>query len=158
MPGWLSMPTAILGWALLVLSVIDYRHFVLPDKLTLPLILFGLLVATMTSPADLTEHLIGALLGYLVFWGIGHFYYKLYRRDGLGLGDAKLLAAAGAWVSVGGLPTVVLLASLGGLTWVTIVTACLGKSRLRAPVPFGPSLAVGTWLVWIYGPLDWTPY
>ncbi|HVX58009.1 MAG TPA: A24 family peptidase, partial [Candidatus Saccharimonadales bacterium] len=74
--------------------------------------------------------------------------------EGIGLGDAKLLAAAGAWVGWEGLPSVVLLAALGGLLFV------LGRSLRRRTmsatdrIAFGTCLCGGLWLVWLYGPLS----
>lgn len=71
----------------------------------------------------------------------------------MGQGDAKLVAALGAWVGWQGLPTVMLYAAIGGLI-VAAVLAARGESvsRERA-LPFGPYLCAGGWLVWLYGPL-----
>ena len=70
-------------------------------------------------------------------------------REGLGRGDAKLLAAAGAWVGVRALPQVVLAAALAGL----VAAACLRLAGVRlgaqSALPFGPFLALATWLVWL---------
>jgi leader peptidase (prepilin peptidase)/N-methyltransferase len=78
----------------------------------------------------------------------------LRRRDGLGLGDAKLLAAGGAWLSWHALPSTLLIAA--GFALVLALCASLaGKLRLSTAtcVPFGPFLAGAIWLSWLYGPL-----
>ena len=74
-------------------------------------------------------------------------------REGLGLGDAKLFAAAGAWVSWEGLPSVLLLAAAGALAW-HLGAARWGGRRLEGrELPFGPYLAAALWLVWLHGPV-----
>jgi leader peptidase (prepilin peptidase)/N-methyltransferase len=141
---------ALLAAWLGLASVIDAKRLILPDLLTLPLIPAGLFLVGLQPPA-LTDRLLGAVIGFTVFAAISVLYRRLRRRDGLGLGDAKLLAAAGAWVGWQGLPSVVLIASLGGLAWA-LVTRADGDRQ----VPFGPFLALGFWLVWWLGPLEVT--
>jgi leader peptidase (prepilin peptidase)/N-methyltransferase len=145
--------SCVLGWMLLALAVLDLRYFLLPDFLTLPLILAGLLVHAGLDGQSLTEYGLGAAAGY-VFVRLLRFAYRKWRgREGMGLGDAKLLAAAGAWVSWGGLPSVLVLASLSALG-VLLVQSWLGKRLDPAqPVPFGAFLCAGLWIVWLYGPL-----
>jgi len=111
-PGWLFWASCGLGWTLLALALIDWRSLVLPDALTLPLLAAGLAVAWLIEPAKLAPHLLGAASGFALFAAIGWLYARLRGRDGLGPGDAKLLAAAGGWVSWSGLPSVALLAAL----------------------------------------------
>lgn len=145
-------PSCVLGWALLALAVTDYREFVLPDEITLPLIPLGLLAAWWIDDAALPHHLIGAAAGFLVFWGIARLYRRLRGREGLGLGDAKLLAAGGAWVSWQGLPGVVLWASLSGLAYALIRSALGEGMSATDRIAFGTHLCLGIWLVWLYGP------
>lgn len=151
-PPAVLWPTCVLGWALLALAVTDFREFLLPDGITLPLIPAGLLAAWWIDGAALPDHLIGAAAGFLVFWGIARLYRWLRGREGLGLGDAKLLAAGGAWVSWQGLAGIVLWASLSGLAYA-LIRAALGK-RISATdrIAFGTHLCLGIWLVWLYGP------
>ncbi|MDJ0951174.1 MAG: A24 family peptidase [Alphaproteobacteria bacterium] len=150
--GWLLWASCALGWTLLALAVIDQRHMFLPNALTLPLIPAGLMAAYFVDPALLLDHAVGAVAGFAVFALIGWIYESLRGRKGLGLGDAKLLAAAGAWVSWQGLPTVVLWGSLI-LLLVALVRGLLTRSLSPADkLPFGPSLCFGIWLVWLYGP------
>jgi leader peptidase (prepilin peptidase)/N-methyltransferase len=153
LPGWLAWAGAGLGWTLLALGVIDARHLQLPDALTLPLIPAGLAVAWAVDPASLPQHALGALAGFLVLAAVAFVYRRLRRREGIGLGDAKLLAAAGAWVSWQGLPGIVLLAAAGGLAGALTKGYLAGRLKLRQELPFGPYLAAGLWLVWLYGPI-----
>jgi leader peptidase (prepilin peptidase)/N-methyltransferase len=141
----------VLGWMLLALAWIDGEHMLLPDALTLPLILLGLAATWILYPERMPAHALGAAVGYLAFLGIALAYRGVRRREGLGQGDAKLLAAAGAWVGWAALPALVLLAALAGLG--AALLAALGGRRLHAgaALPFGPFLAAALWLMWLYG-------
>ena len=101
--GWLVWASCVLGWTLLALAAIDRRDLVLPDEFTLPLIPAGIAVAYFIAPGLPAQHLIGAVAGFAVFVLVRWAYRRLRGREGLGLGDAKLLAAAGAWVGWVGL-------------------------------------------------------
>ena len=147
---WL-WPTAGLGWALLALAVIDARHLVLPDALTLPLIPAGLLVVAIAVPDRLAAHLIGAAAGLAVPAAVRVLYRRVRGREGLGLGDVKLLAAAGAWVGWQGLPWLLLIAAASALATVLIAAVVRRRLDAAAPIPFGPFLCLAFWLVWLYG-------
>ena len=151
--GYDAWVAAALGWWLLALGWIDWRRFILPDALTLPLIVLGLAAAWGLAPDELWDRLAGAVCGYLLLWAVAWVYRRLRGRDGLGLGDAKLLAAAGAWVGAGGLPSV-----LAGAAFAALAAAggmMLAGRRLdrHTALPFGPFLAAATWLVWLFGPI-----
>lgn len=151
--GWLLWASCVLGWTLVTLAAIDFRHLVLPDAMTLPLIPLGLVVAWGIEPASLPGHAAGAAAGFLAFYGIMVAYRRLRGREGLGLGDAKLLAGAGAWVSWPALPGIVLLAALAALVTTLGRALALRRVDTAAHIPFGPFLCLGTWIVWLYGPL-----
>jgi leader peptidase (prepilin peptidase)/N-methyltransferase len=143
-----------LGWALLALGWIDARHMVLPDMLTLPLILAGLGFALIVEPGSIADHAAGAAIGWLIFWAVARLYRAVRGRDGLGEGDAKLLAAAGAWVTWTGLGPVMLLAAGTGLLAALGQRLRGGRPTAATVIPFGPPLAFATWLVWLYAPLS----
>lgn len=152
-PGWPGWATCVLGWTLLALAAIDWRHLILPDRLNLPLIPAGLAVAWWLEPGRLPGHAIGALAGFVFVLLVAAVYRRLRGREGIGLGDAKLLAAAGAWVSWQGLPSVVLWAAAAGLLGALLQARRVGRLEPEREHPFGPYLAGGLWLVWLYGPL-----
>jgi leader peptidase (prepilin peptidase)/N-methyltransferase len=133
---------AILGWALLLLVVLDIRHLWLPDAITLPLLALGLLA----GPAPWQDRVLSAAIaggGLLMVHGV---YRAIRGRDGLGLGDVKLGAALGAWLSPVLLPPLLLLAA--GLGLLLVVVATVGRGRAPRAVPFGACLAVAGWLLW----------
>lgn len=145
--------TVLLGAALASLSVIDLRHMRLPDALTLPLLGLGLGYAWLTGPELLLWHGFGAVAGYAGLLGVAEVYRRWRGRDGLGRGDAKLLAAGGAWVGAGGLASIVLLAALTALLGVAAMAAAGTALDRHSRIPFGPFLALGIWVVWLWGPL-----
>ena len=142
-PAWLWADCA-LGWTLLALGWIDWTHLRLPDGLTLPLVPAGLAATVLLDPADATDRAWAAVAGYVSLRLLAYLYRRLRGREGLGGGDAKLLAASGAWVGLGGLGPVLLIAAVAGLG-----AALLRGGGLRAStvVPLGTCLALGTWVV-----------
>ncbi len=150
---WVLWASCCLGWCLLSLACTDWRDGVLPDALTLPLLPAGLVVAYLEEPQSLLPHVIGAAAGFAVFALIGFLYRRVRGREGLGFGDVKLLAAAGAWVSWDGLPSVVLIAASAGLAVALLGALRGGRIALDQRLAFGPFLCLGLWLVWLYGPL-----
>ena len=143
--GW-----ALLGWILLTLAVLDWRHFWLPDALTLPLAFLGFTLGLWVTDAALMDRAIGAAVGYLALLAVSQGYRLARGREGLGLGDAKLLGALGAWFGWQALPFILLLAAGMGLLTVA-GSGLLGKTVERTTrVPLGTFLAVavlpGWWL------------
>ncbi|MBO1325122.1 prepilin peptidase [Acetobacter sp. TBRC 12305] len=137
----------VLGWWLLVLAMIDFRTYRLPDVLTLPLVALGLALAAGGGWRAVMVRGVGAGLGYAAFAGMAALYRRVRGQDGLGLGDAKLLAAAGAWLGPAVLPRLVCAAAvltLGG-AWL----ATRGGLARGQRVPFGPGLAVAIWGAWL---------
>ena len=116
--------------------------------LTLPLLLAGLVVTWIGDPGDLTDHSLAAAAAYLAFQGIALAYRRLRGFDGLGGGDAKLMAAAGAWCGLSALPLVMLVSALIGLL-AALGLALAGRTVTSTTrIPFGPCIALAFWLVW----------
>ena len=141
---------SILGWLLMVLALINTRHFTVPDELVLPLITVGFAAAAITGTGAMVDSLAGAGIGF--GWGLAMAAVdaKFDRRAGLGSGEARLLAAAGAWVGWQGLPDVAVVALLAALA-VAVVHARARSADRRLPV--GACVCLATWLAWLYGPL-----
>ena len=134
---------SLLVLALLYLAYIDWRTLRLPNAITLPLIFLGITFNLISDLrlTTLSSALIGALLGYASLWALNAGYRLLKNRNGIGMGDAKLLAALGAWLGWGALPSVLLIASatgiVGGLVWLQ-----LRGHQLQQAFPFGPFLVI----------------
>jgi leader peptidase (prepilin peptidase)/N-methyltransferase len=151
--GWLLGATCGFGWTLLALAMIDITQFRLPNILTLPLAAIGLLVTYGVDPDLLLNHMFGAAIGFVVFAAIRESYLLLRGYEGLGLGDAKLMAAFGAWLGWQALPSVVLIGSLSGIAVTLLQMVCGEKAAADRRLPFGAYLSLGGWLVWLYGPI-----
>ncbi len=138
-----------LGWTLLTLAWIDWSFLLLPDVLTLPLTLAGLLATALLDPDALTDHALAAGLGWLTLATVAVAYRRLRGRAGLGGGDAKLMAAAGAWTGLAGLGPVLLIGAACG------IAVAFARTRFRpgaaTVVPFGTCLTLGIWLQRLYG-------
>jgi leader peptidase (prepilin peptidase)/N-methyltransferase len=151
--GLLLWASCVLGWTLLALAVIDHKHFLLPDFLTLPLIPFGLIVTLAIDPPALLDHVAGAVVGFGFIVILREVYRRWRGREGMGLGDAKLLAASGAFVAWQALPSVILIASFTALGLALLRNLQGADMSLTDRMPFGTFLCLATWIVWLYGPL-----
>ena len=92
-------------------------------------------------------------MGLTLFLAVGIIFRRLRGYEGLGGGDAKLFAAAGAWVGWLGLPSVLLVASVTALGVVLVMIAAGRRGITGEEIAFGPYLCFGFWIVWLYGPI-----
>lgn len=140
----------ILTWGLITLSFIDIQHQFLPDVITYCLLWLGLLLSLNHYFVSIENAMLGVIVGYLFLWLIGKSYLWLRKKDGIGLGDCKMLAMIGAWVGLNGLVSVLLLASFTGLI-ISLILVMFKKARYENPISFGPYLAIGGWCTAVYG-------
>jgi leader peptidase (prepilin peptidase)/N-methyltransferase len=156
--------------ALLVLSFIDLDTMLLPDVITLPAIPLLYLAAFGAHDASWSERLIGAAAGYLFVWLLSEGYYYFLKREGMGMGDGKLLAMMGATLGWKALPLILFAGSFLGAA-ISLPLLLLARRRTRhAPgpspaaeeeslarvqVPFGPFLALAGILYLFLGDLVW---
>ena len=105
--------------------------------------------AALFAP-DLYSSVIGAAAGYLSLWTVYWLFWLVTRKEGMGYGDFKLLAAIGAWVGWQMLPLVILLSAVVGTIVGIAMIVAAGRSR-HTPIPFGPYLAAAGWLALLWG-------
>lgn len=141
--------TAAFLWLLLGLGLADLIWLRLPNLLTGALVCAGMLVAIADPQRDIGDALLGGLIGFGGFWLIRKGYARLRGREGLGLGDVKLMAGIGAGVGPLALPMLLLVASVAGLV-TAIVVAGVNRSKLTgtAKLPFGAFLCGAALLTW----------
>lgn len=148
--GWQALAGVIITWALVALSVIDLKHTLLPDDITLPLLWMGLLASLIPVFVEPQTAIVGAAAGYLSLWSVYWLFKLVTGKEGMGYGDFKLLAVFGAWLGWESLPTIILLSSVvGAVVGITMIVV-RGRDR-NIPIPFGPYLAAAGWLAMLYG-------
>jgi len=147
--GPLLVSRLILVAILVALFGIDLEHQILPNFITLPGVVIGLLFS-LIAPPGWKDALIGAALGAGVLYGIAAAYYAVRREEGLGMGDVKMLAMIGAflgWKAV--LVTLVLSSFSGAAIGMALIAAQRGGMKLA--LPFGTFLAVGALAAMLVG-------
>ena len=145
-PGPAGFAGALLGWFLLALLALDAEHFWLPDALTLPLLALGLLL----GPGDLVDRLLGIAVAGGGFLTLALLYKALRGREGLGMGDVKLMAALGAWLSPLLIGPLILLAALTGLALAAAKALQAGPAvEIPKRIPFGACLAAAGFPMWL---------
>jgi leader peptidase (prepilin peptidase) / N-methyltransferase len=140
----------VFAWALLALTFIDLDTQLLPDDVTLPLLWAGLIANSFGTFTDLRSAVLGAVGGYLLLWLVYWGFKLVARKEGMGYGDFKLLAALGAWLGWQVLPFVVLVSAGAG----AIVGGMLlwrARRGMETRIPFGPYLALGGLAGLLYG-------
>ena len=141
--NWVGFAYYVLLMGLLALALIDLDELLLPDQITLPLVWLGLGAAIAfegrPTPADAA---LGAAAGYGILWLFYWGHKLLTRREGMGHGDFKLLAALGAWLGWQAILPIILVSSIAGIVYAG-VGLLRGRATRMTPIPFGPFLCLG---------------
>ena len=138
--------------SLVAISFIDLQHQIIPQIISLPTILIGLAAISVFELNDISwlDSLIGIIGGWGVFYLFGRIFKWLRGKEGLGGGDATLLAMIGAWTGWQALPFIILISSLTG-TFIGGGSLLLGGQKLSQRIPFGPFLALGALIYLFFG-------
>ncbi|MGB5833322.1 MAG: A24 family peptidase [Thiohalocapsa sp.] len=140
----------LLTWGLVALAMIDADTQLLPDDITLPLLWLGLLLSVWQLYVDSETAIIGAVAGYMSLWIVFHMFRLVTGKEGMGRGDFKLLALFGAWLGWQSLPQILLLSTIpGALFGIALIAS--GRGERRAPIAFGPFLAIAGWISLVWG-------
>jgi leader peptidase (prepilin peptidase)/N-methyltransferase len=137
-----------LSWVLLVLTLIDLRYLEVPDAISLPLIAAGLAATWWLKPQAVLEHAVAAACAAVAIWLLGEVFRRLRGIAGIGGGDVRLFAAAGACVGLAALPGVVFLSGIYGLL-AAVVLINLGWVTWRDRIPFVPAISAAIWTVFL---------
>lgn len=158
--GFLGAGLALL---MLAVAVVDLRYFIIPDELTGAALVLGLVDAALAQTPPIVESLAAAVLRgaltMLFFLSVRWTYQRLRRREGLGLGDAKLALVAGVWLDWAMIPVAIEIAALAALA-AYAASATTGKRKLNAAarMPFGLFFAPAIWLAWLTGVVLFTSW
>ena len=137
----------ILSVVFLIIFFIDLKHYIIPNSLTYSMMILGFIKSfdPNLDPIfpNFLNSLIGGLLGYGIIWSIIYFYRQFKKKEGMGLGDAKLFAVIGFWFGWISIPFVIFLSSITAL--LSVLTDLLKSSKkLSSQIPFGPFIILGT--------------
>ena len=149
-PSWSYLFYFAFIAALIAITVIDFYHQIIPDVISLPGIGVGLLASFFLPQITFFDSLLGMLLGGGSLFLVATGYHWLFKREGMGGGDVKLLAMIGAflgWKSV--ILTIFLSSLIGSVTGILLILM-KGKD-FKFAIPFGPFLSLGAVLSLFYG-------
>ena len=143
----------ILFLSFLIIFFIDLKHYIIPDVLTFPMMALGFFKSfdPNLSPIfpNYINSLLGGIIGYGIIWLLIIFYKKIRNKEGMGLGDAKLLAVIGFWFGWISIPFVIFLSSVIAL--IIVIPDLLKKSKkLTSEIPFGPYIITGTFIYLLF--------
>ena len=138
----------ILSIFFIIIFFIDLKHFIIPNELSFPLMFIGFVKSfypnlNLEIFPNLINSLVGGIVGYIIIWAIIFLFEKIRKKEGMGLGDAKLLSAIGFWFGWYSIPYVIFLSSLSAL--LIALPSLINKSKsMSSQIPFGPYLIFGT--------------
>ena len=143
----------ILGLSFLIIFFIDFKHYIIPNVLTFSMMFLGFIKSFVPDLHPMFPNylnsLIGGIFGYGIIWSIIFFYKQVRKKEGMGLGDAKLLSAIGFWFGWFSIPFVIFLSSIIALLSVT--PSLINKSKkFSSQIPFGPYIILATLIYLIF--------
>ncbi len=148
-----SLLLIILSVFFIIIFFIDLKHYIIPNELTYPLMVIGFVKSfdpnlNQVIFPNFINSLIGGIVGYLIIWLIIFFYKKVRNKEGMGLGDAKLLAVIGFWFGWTSIPYVLFFSSAVALLW--FAPDLIKKSKkLTSQIPFGPYIILASILFFV---------
>ena len=137
----------ILSIFFIIIFFIDLKHYIIPNELTFPLMVIGFIKSfdpnlNQTIFPNYINSLLGGIFGYSIIWLIILFYKKIRNKEGMGLGDAKLMAVVGFWFGWISIPFTIFISSVVAL--VLVIPSLLKKTKdMSAQIPFGPYIIIG---------------
>ena len=143
------IPYLILTCSLIVISIIDINHRIIPNEISIPFIFLGILF-TPILPIKLYDSLLGILFGGGILYSIAVIYALVAKKEGMGMGDVKLLAMIGAFLGIRGVLVTILLGSFLGTIGGFAAILLSGKGR-DYPIPFGAFLSIGAVIALLWG-------
>lgn len=138
-PDAAGLAAAVLGWLLIPLAFLDWRHLWLPNRLVASLAATGI-VGGQSLGRAWPDQMIGGLAGFAILTAIGAIYRSVRGREGLGQGDPKLLGALGVWLGWQAIGPLLMTAALFG-----ILLALASQRRGSDQIAFGTMLALAAW-------------
>ena len=143
----------ILSLSFIVIFFIDLKHFIIPNSITFPMMALGFIKSFDPNLNAIFPNyilsLLGGLFGYGIIWSITFFYKQIKKKEGMGLGDAKLLSVIGFWFGLKAIPFVIFLSSIIAL--ISVIPDLMKKSKsMSSKIPFGPYIILGALVYLIF--------
>jgi leader peptidase (prepilin peptidase)/N-methyltransferase len=163
-PPLVAIVTAVLALLMALITLIDFRHFIIPNGLSFPAVPLGFLAnIAVFHPDDWTggalESLFGAVLAGGSFYLLRALWFRLRGIEGLGMGDVKLAAVAGAWLGPSLLAPACLASALAGLAAVLMLFLVPGRRvAMGDHIPFGSFIAPVILLFWTWRVVETVPF
>lgn len=159
--SWLTLAYWLMAGGLVIGTFIDLEHMIIPDQITIGGIFAGLILSglfpqlhgTLSHSDALRSSFIGMMTGGITLWIVGELGRIAFKKDAMGLGDVKLLAALGAFLGWQAVWFIILVASLTGAA-AGIAMIWLGNKTMASRIPFGPYIAFSA-LLWVLGGRLW---
>ena len=139
---------------LAAVCAIDARFGIIPDTLVIVLAVFGIAAVWLLDPDEIVYRLVDVVIVAVAIVAFRSIYRWVRGYDGLGLGDVKFLAAATVWIGLRSLPALLLIAVVSALPCAFLLRSVRYEVDGRRAIPFGPHLAVGLWLAWVFDPMS----
>jgi leader peptidase (prepilin peptidase)/N-methyltransferase len=164
--SWVFWVRDLPVWAALLASVfIDLDHRIIPDEISFGVLGYSLLLSYFVPSLGISQSVLGAVLGFGIFYGIAWFYFRRTGRSGMGGGDIKLLAAIGAFLGPIGVLTTIMVSSILGSVIGILWGLYEGRKKssedgtlMKTSIPFGPFLVLGAWVYYLLGDRLWHPF
>ena len=143
----------ILSLSFIIIFFIDLKHYIIPNVLTFSMMVLGFVKSfdPNLNPMfpNYINSLIGGIIGYGIIWSIIFFYKQIRKKEGMGLGDAKLFAVIGFWFGWISIPFIIFLSSVIAL--ISVVPDLMKNSKkLSTQIPFGPYIILGTLIYLVF--------
>ena len=143
----------ILSLSLIIIFFIDLKHFIIPNSITFPMMALGFAKSFDPNLDSIFPNyilsLLGGLFGYGIIWCITFFYKQIKKKEGMGLGDAKLLSVFGFWFGLKAVPFVIFLSS--AIALISVIPDLMKKSKtMSSQIPFGPYIILGALVYLIF--------
>ena len=143
----------ILSLSLIIVFFIDLKHFIIPNSITFPMMALGFAKSFDPNLDSIFPNyilsLLGGLFGYGIIWCIIFFYKQIKKKEGMGLGDAKLLSVFGFWFGLKAVPFVIFLSS--AIALISVIPDLMKKSKtMSSQIPFGPFIILGALVYLIF--------
>ncbi|MBN2372752.1 prepilin peptidase [bacterium] len=150
-PSWALIPYLFFTASLVAIAFIDIEHLIIPDRISLPGIVLGFLISFLPfMHVGRIDSLIGIFLCGGAFYLVDKISLLVWKREGMGGGDMKLIAMVGAFLGWRGGVVTIFLASLLGSIWGILMIILKKKGRMDT-IPFGPFICLGALISLLYG-------